>query len=133
MRFIGHLAILVLASAAFACTTPRAVAPSGAATPAELRLKVGDSIRIVTKHRERMSLEISGFRETELVGVTTKPAAHETLAEGTPVVVPYGDLALVQVRRISAARTVLMPIVIVGTVLGAGIATGEIVIVPMGP
>ena len=43
----------------------------------------------------RRSSTESGFRGTELIGVTTTPAAHEFLAAGTPVVVPYEDLALV--------------------------------------
>ena len=52
------LAVTVLALVSGACVAPRSTAPTGASEPTELRLKAGDRIRVVTKNRERMSLEI---------------------------------------------------------------------------
>lgn len=113
-------AALLLGLALGACTGPRALAPVDESAPTELRLKAGDSIRIVTKQRQRLSIEIVEIRPTELAGVTLKPAPHETLPKGSNVVVPYADLALVEVRRFSAKRTAALPFLIV--VVAAGIA-----------
>jgi hypothetical protein len=118
------LALLALG----ACTTPRAVSPVDGNEPTELRLKAGDSIRIVTKQRERMSFEITEIRPTELTGVTTKPASHETLPAGRDVIVPYGDIALVEVKRISAARSVAGPVLVI--LLASGIALETMAVMP---
>jgi len=112
--------VLLVLLALGACTGPRAVSPVDSDKPTELRLRAGDSIRVVTRQRERMSLEITEIRATELAGVTVKPGKRETLPAGHDVVVPYADLALVEVRRFSAARTVAAPFVVI--LLAAGIA-----------
>lgn len=113
-----------------ACTAPKAVSPADSSEPTELRLKAGDSIRIVTRQRERMSLEISEIRSTELTGVTVKPAAHETLPAGRDIVVPYADIALVEVRRFSALRTAAMPILVVLVAGGIALETMPIMVGP---
>jgi hypothetical protein len=122
---------LFAALALSACTAPRAVAPTDAGAPAELRLKAGDQIRVVTKQRERMSLEITEIRSSELAGVTLKPEKHETIPEGRDVTVPYADLAMVEVRRFSALRTVAVPTLVLLTTAGIVLATMPPVV--MGP
>jgi hypothetical protein len=77
-----------------------------------------------------MSFQITEIRPTELAGISVKPAAHETLPEGRDVVVPYADIALVEVRRFSAARTLAAPVLVV--LVAAGIAL-ETMPVMMGP
>jgi hypothetical protein len=47
---------LVIASLLTACTSPQVATP-GDGTPTELRLEAGDTIRVVTKHREGFSFE----------------------------------------------------------------------------
>jgi hypothetical protein len=120
------LALLALS----ACTAPRAVSPVDGGEPTELRLKAGDSIRIVTRQRERMSFEITEIRPSELAGVTTEPAPHETLPAGRDVVVPYGDIALVEVKRFSAVRTVAGPVLIILLASGIALATTPVMVGP---
>lgn len=123
------LIVLAVTFALISCTASRAIAPAGAGTnePKELHLKAGDSVRIVTRNRERMSLKITEIRPTALAGVTLKPAKHETLAKGQSVVVQYDDLALVEVRRFSAARTVGLPVLVVSMVGLLVIATHPVI------
>jgi hypothetical protein len=124
------LAILV-ACTLVACTGPRAVAPVDSAEPKELHLKAGDRIRIVTRDRDRLSLEITEIRTTELAGVTLKPAAHETRAKDQAVVVPYQDLAFVVVQRFSPGRTAAaVPVVILLVAAGVVIQAGGFPVMP---
>lgn len=125
------LASLLLILTVSACTAPRAVAPVTSGEPTELRLKAGDSIRVVTRDRERLSLEITAIRPTELAGVTLKPAKHETRPEGQAVVVPYEDLAFVVVRRFSAGRTAAaVPVAVLLVAAGMVIEAGGFPVVP---
>lgn len=101
-----------------ACVSPRAVAPVGDSEPVELRLQAGDSIRIVTKERERLSLMITEIRPAALAGVTLEPAKLESVPEGRTVVVPYADLALIEVDRFSTVRTLVVPAVVLTTIAG---------------
>ena len=113
------------------CTAPRAVSPVDGTEPVELRLQAGDTIRIVTKDRGRMSLKISEIRTTELAGVTVKPGPHETEPAGREVIVPYAELALVEVRRFSAARSAAVPALVL--LVAAGIALETAPVMPPGP
>jgi hypothetical protein len=113
----GVWPVLLLAVAG-GCTAPRAVAPVDEGELTELRLKTGDEIRVVTRQRQRMSFEITELRPSEMVGVTRKPAPHETLPKGTSVTVPYDDLAFVVVNRFSAARTAAAPLLVLGLAAG---------------
>ena len=127
------LPIIAIALAVVACTTPRAVAPVEGGDTQELRLRPGDSIRVVTKDRERLSLEITELRPTELAGITVKPAPHETRAEGEPVVVRYDDLAFIVVERFSPARTAMAPVAVLAVAAGVVIQVGGFVPVAAPP
>ena len=120
---------LLLAMAA--CTASRSVAPVTGGKPLEIRLQAGDTIRIVTRDRERLSLEITDIRETELAGRTVKPGAHETTPPGRAVVLPYADLALVEVRQFSAMRSAAVPAVVL--LVAAGIALEAVPVMPAPP
>jgi hypothetical protein len=108
------MCVVSLAAALVGCTSPRAVAPVEEGQLTQLRLKAGDEIRVVTRQRQRLSFEITELRPADMLGVTGKPARHETLPKGTTVTVPYDDLALVVVDRFSAARTAAAPFVVLG-------------------
>ena len=118
----GNWGVVLVLLALSACTATKAVSPVDSAEPTELRLKAGDSIRVVTKQRERMSFEITAIRASEMAGVTVKPASHETLPLGQDVVVHYADIALVEVRRFSALRTAAVPVLVV--LMAGSIALG---------
>jgi hypothetical protein len=106
------LVVLCVTMSLVACVGPRVVSPMGGSEPVELRLKPGDSIRVVTKHRERASLKITELRATELTGITLKPGRHETLPKDQEIVIPYGDLALVDVTRFSSPGTALVAVLL---------------------
>ena len=126
-------AILLLLAVLTACTTTQSVAPAGPQTPAGLQLKVGDTIQVVTKYRERMSLRITAIGQTELTGVTQKRRKHDTQDKGKTLVIPYDDLALVQVKHGSAGRTIIaVPLVLVGAVAVA-VGTGQVELRGMSP
>lgn len=120
-------ALLALA----ACTAPRSVAPVAGEKPTEIRLQAGDTIRVVTRDRERLSLEITEIGETALAGRTVKPGAHETTPAGREVTLPYADLALVEVRQFSAMRSAAVPAVVL--LVAAGIALEAIPVMPAPP
>jgi hypothetical protein len=111
---VRRMCVVSLAAALVGCTSPRAVAPVEEGQLTQLRLKAGDEIRVVTRQRQRLSFEITELRPADMLGVTGKPARHETLPKGTTVTVPYDDLALVVVDRFSAARTAAAPFVVLG-------------------
>lgn len=115
---VRRMCVVSLAGALVGCTSPRAVAPVEEGQLNELRLKAGDEIRVVTRQRQRFSFEITELRAADMLGVTGKPARHETLPKGTTVTVPYDDLALVVVDRFSAARTAAAPFVVLGLAAG---------------
>jgi hypothetical protein len=99
--------------------------------PTELKLKAGDEVRVVTRTRDRLTLEITEVRPTELVGTTLKPKKHETRVKGQPVVVPYDDLAFVVVDRFSAPRTaVAVPVAILLVAAGVVIEAGGFAVMP---
>src|SRR5690606_18673464 len=71
---------------------------------------------IVATDRRRYTLRITEIGQTGLSGVTLKPHAHESTPRGQPVTVAYDELALLEVRRFSAATTVAAGTVTVLTV-----------------
>lgn len=123
--------VVALALVFSACTASRAVIPGADGKPEEVRLKAGDSIRVVTKNRDRLSFEITEVRPTELAGVTLKPQAHETRPQGEPVVVPYDDLAFIVIRKFSPMRTaVVVPVAILLVTAGIVIEAGGFALMP---
>jgi hypothetical protein len=107
-----------------ACTTHRAVAPVPGNASNELQVKAGDTIRVVTKYRERLTLQVTEIRSQELEGVTAKPSPHETVPAGKKAIIPYADLAMVEVTRRSPAKTagLVAVLTIVGAVVSGGVA-----------
>lgn len=120
-------ALLALA----ACTAPRSVSPVADGKPSEIRLQAGDKIRVVTRDRERFSIEITDIRATELAGRTIKPGPHETTLPGVTLVLPYADLALVEVREFSPIRSGAVPAVVL--LVAAGIALESMAVMPASP
>ena len=84
------------------CVTQTHVPASDAETR-ELRVKAGDEIRVVTTRRERIGLRVTEVHADRFTGVTLKPRKKEPLPEGQRVEVPFEELALVQVTRVTTA------------------------------
>jgi hypothetical protein len=110
-----------------ACTTHRAVMPAAGDAASALQIKQGDTIRVVTKYRDRLTLQVTEIRGHEVEGVTTQPSPHETVPAGKKAIIPYEDLAMVEVTRRSPGKT--MGLVAVLTVVGA-VVSGGVAVVP---
>ena len=87
-----------------------------------------------SRNRDRLTLEITEVRPTELVGTTLKPKTHETHPKGQSVVVPYDDLAFVVVDRFSPVRTaVAVPVAILLVAAGVVVQAGGFAVMPAAP
>lgn len=118
--------LLGVALVASGCTPARVAAPGSNGEVQELRLKAGDRIRVVTTKRQRYTFEITEIRPAEFAGMTLEPGPHETVPKGQSIVVPYDELALLEVRRFSAMHTA-------GAVAGGVLVVGMIGLVVLGP
>jgi len=62
-------------------------------------------VRILTKYRERHSFKVTDLTATSLVGTAVTLSRDDSDKSGTPIEVPYADLALVEVKHVSAVKT----------------------------
>lgn len=132
MRFKLWLTVLVLACCSTGCAT-RAYAPETAGDTQALRIKVGDEVRIVTTDRDRMTFEVTQILDDRFAGVTVEPNAKETRPAGAAVVVPYGEVAMIQVTRFDpmpANAVAIGGVIVVTVALGTLVLTGVPVILP---
>ena len=102
------------------CSSTKTVTDNVEGAATELELKTGDTIRLVTRQRERMFLEITHVGEEGLRGRTLDWEKSRTMP-GVEVFVAYSDLALVQEERFSKARTAgaVATVTIVGALVAA--------------
>ena len=107
----GGLCILALAIALTlalgsltGCTTSRTSTGNSADTTAELQLRTGDEVRVVTSLRERFRMNITEVTQDGLKGETVLWDASD-IAPGQPVWIPYSELAFIQVERPSPVKT----------------------------
>jgi predicted aspartyl protease len=130
MRKIRGVAVLILVCGCLGCTT-RSYTVDDAADASELRIRVGDEIRVVTTDRERVSFRVTEVREDRFAGVTLEPAVKETLPADSNVEIPYEKLAMIQVTRFDPKAAAAASGVVVFTVaLGTLVVTGVPVIIP---
>lgn len=130
MRKIPGVAALILICACLGCTT-RSYTIDDAAEAGELKIRVGDEIRVVTTDRERLSFRVKEIREDRFVGVTLEPARKETLPADSNVDIPYQKIAMIQVTRFEPKAAAAAGGVVVFTVaLGTLVLTGMPVIIP---
>jgi hypothetical protein len=118
--------LLVLTLAAYAGCARHSYTVGDAAETSELKIRVGDEIRVVTTDRERISLRVKEIREDRFAGVTLRPNRKETLPADTPVEVPYAKIAMIQVTRFDkkVAGVAAVFIVALGTVVLTGVPVG---------
>ena len=130
MRSNRQTWLLALVAACAGCT-PHAYTTDTAAETRELRIRVGDEIRVVTTDRERISLRVKEIREDRFTGLTLEPDRKETLPADTPVDVPYARIAMIEVTRFDPKVAAAASGVAVFTVaLGTLVLSGVPVIVP---
>jgi hypothetical protein len=56
---------------------------------------------VVTTGRERVGLRVTEVHTDRFTGVTLKPRKNELLPEGQPVELPFDELALIEVTRVT--------------------------------
>jgi hypothetical protein len=130
LGLIAAILLAILACAASGCTTV-AAAPDDARETRELKIRAGDEIRVVTANRDRLSLKVEQVLEDRFVGVTIEPAAKEKRVAGTPVEVPYPEIAMIEVTRFDPGAVAGVGSAVIFTVaLGVFVLTGVPVVIP---
>jgi hypothetical protein len=125
MRKTWRLVLLALFCACAGCAR-HSYTIGDAAETSELKIRVGDEIRVVTTDRERISLRVKEIREDRFAGVTLRPNRKETLLADTPVEVPYAKIAMIQVTRFDkkAAGAAAVFVVAFGALMLTGVPVG---------
>jgi hypothetical protein len=131
MQFDRRLLLVAAACVCTACSTPRSYAPDTAGETRQLKIGVGDEIRVVTTDRDRLSFKVEQVLEDRFVGVTVEPHAKESRPPGTAVEVPYADVAMIEVTRVDA-RTFAAAAGYVLFAVGLG-ALAPVSVVPIPP
>lgn len=116
------MAVLLLASG---CATQTYTPTTDAATR-EIKIKVGDRIRVVTTRREPLTFDVTEIRADRFVGVISEFRYHpkESRPAGEAVEVPFDELAVLSVTRFDtgaalATAVVVVTISAIGAVIGA--------------
>jgi hypothetical protein len=94
-----------MACLATACTSMRSAAPAATEHETRLEVRTGDTVRVLTKYRERHSFKVTSLTPASLVGTAVTVSRDDRDKPGTPVEVAYADLALIEVRHVSAVKT----------------------------
>jgi hypothetical protein len=102
MRFNRRLILLAVGCVCTACAIPRSYAPETSGETRQLKIGIGDEIRVVTTNRDRLTFKVEQALEDRFIGVTVERHAKEKRPPGVPVVVPYADIAVIEVTRIDA-------------------------------
>ena len=116
------MAVLLLASG---CATQTYTPTTDAATR-EIKIKVGDRIRVVTTRREPLTFDVTEIRADRFVGVVSEFRYHpkESRAAGEPVEVPFDELAVLSVTRFDTGAAALATLVVVVTFSAIGAVVG---------
>ena len=108
-RSFATTLLAVLACLSTACTTMRPIAVDTAGEQARRELKPGDTVHLVTRSGASRSFKITEVGATSLTGTTVKMlGVGSSDAWGTPVEIPYADIAQIEVRRVEALRTIAL-------------------------
>ena len=122
---------MVISLLATGCTSTKTVSEDVERGVHELKLKAGDTIKVVTINRERYFLKINliqrhGFEGTTLQWKDSKTSPDEV------IFVDYSDLALIQEEHFSSGATAgaVATITIVGAMVAAVAVGGPVVMPP---
>lgn len=131
MRLNPRLILLAVACVCAACASSRSYAPDTVGETHQLKIGRGDEIRVVTTNRDRLTLKVERVLEDRLIGVTAERHAKENRPPGTPVEVPYADIAMIEITR-SDPRTGVATAGFVLLTLGLG-ALAPVTVIPVPP
>jgi len=118
-RFVSRIAatnlVILLACISTACTTLQPVAVDSNGDQIRNEIRVGDTIRVVTKNGAVQTFRVTTVGASSVIGNSDQPA--------TPKEIPYQDIKELEVRHGSGAKTTSL---VVGAVfLGLGILVGS--------
>ena len=101
--------LTVLTCLSTACTTMRPITVDSAGEQTRRELRPGDTVHVVTKGGTSHSFEITGIGAASLVGKTVKMmGVGSSDTWGSPIEIPYADIAQIEVRRVQALRTIAL-------------------------
>ena len=112
---IATTLVAILVCLSTACTTMRPVAADAAGEQVRRQVKVGDTVRVVTKAGARHSFQVTAVGESSLAGNAVKLSGGGSDAVGARIDVPYLDIAQIEVRRVSGLKTT-------GAIIGVALA-----------
>jgi hypothetical protein len=101
---MAAVVVALFISLILGCTSTRTSTSSSAASTEELELRVGDEVRLITARRERFRMVIHAITAEGLNGETVAWEGSR-IAPGQPVMLPFHELAFIQVDRPSPLKT----------------------------
>lgn len=122
--------MLALLLAATGACASRSYTIDSTAETSELKIGVGDEIRVVTTNRQRISFRVEEILEDHFIGVILEPKEKDIGPEGAPVAVAYDEIAMIEVTRFDAKGAGAMGLVVFTVALGTLVLTGVPVVIP---
>lgn len=124
------LALLLLLPPLSACTSIQTATGSDPNVTRELKLQPGDEVSIITSRRERLLLRIDTITETGLQGETLLWEPSD-IAPGQKIVIPFAELAFVQVEKEDPVATAgLVAVVSLAGALVMAVSAVPVVVFP---
>jgi hypothetical protein len=124
------IGVAVVAWLATACTTMRPVVPLGTYDEIRLHIRTNEIVRVLTRAGASHTFRIAAINPGALIGTSVTSTARGAEAAGITVEIPYDDIARLDVRQFSVAKTTVLVVVsvlvVVGVVIGAsGVAAAH--------
>lgn len=106
------LALMICLSTA--CTTMRPITADVSGEKIRQELKPGDTVHVLTKSGANRSFGVNEVGTTSLVGKTVRMfGVGSSDTWGSPIEIPYADIAQIEVRRVEGLKTSILVAVLV--------------------
>lgn len=102
------------------CTSTQTVSENVESGARNLKLKAGDTVKVVTINRERFFLKITSIEQSGFRGISL-PWSGSSAPPEQSVFINYSNLALIQEEHFSAGKTAgaVATVTIVGAIVAA--------------
>ena len=91
------------------CTTMRPIVADTSGDKLREALKPGDTVHVLTKSGASRSFQVTEVGATSLVGKTVRMlGVGSSDGWGSPIEMPYADIAQIEVRRVEGLKTALI-------------------------
>ena len=108
-RSIATTLLAVLVCLSTACTTMRPIVADTSGDKLREALKPGDTVHVLTKSGASRSFQVTEIGATSLVGKTVKMlGVGSSDGWGSPIEMPYTDIAQIEVRRVEGLKTAFL-------------------------